>query len=299
MNIDGSNLHALTDDRRPKRNLQWFAETDRLIYLVAEQVEILDTNSGDVDVLFAPDDRKLSDFRISPDGLHVAVSFGNEIFVGKFSEERYRQLKSSTDLFSEETCLISEENTPTASLIKEFRWSNNGQKMVWLENVPDNSMPNQIRQVMKLYDITTCAPASLSLLDEFPRTGMNLDAYSRNPIIPAFDWDGDSQFVFNTEVTSLGWGDLYIYNTDFRTSSTLNPVGGHCCYRDARWSPDGLYLFFAFQDNDTKAQVTTQFYYIAMSNIGTGQEFTPIPLPVDFFIVSGEAPQPALHRATK
>jgi Tol biopolymer transport system component len=225
------------------------------------------------------------------------MSFGNEIFVGNFSVSRYSQLTTSAELLSEDHCIDSEGSAFSTGVIQEFRWSSDGRSLAWVEDEADFSMQNQIRQVIKLYDITTCTLSRVSLLDEFPGIGMNLDAYTRNAAIPAFDWDGSNLFVFNTQVTADGWGDLYIYSTETHKSSTLNPIGGRCCYRDARWSPDGLYLFFAFQNNDGKEQASTQFYYVPVSNIGTGQEFTPIALPGDFFIVSGEAPQPALHRS--
>lgn len=295
MNPDGSALRQLTDDEKIKKNLQWLAETDHLIYLVNGHVEVLDMRNTP-QVLFALNDKELSDFRVSPDGQHVAIAFGNEMFVGSFSENRYRQLTTSAALFEESHCFSSQENPLIDNTIKEFRWSSDGQRLAWLEEVPDQTTLDGIRQTIKVYDITTCALSSSTLLDEFPSASMDLDYYAKDPVIPSFDWDGDNQFVFNTRVTADGWGDLYIYNTETHTGSTLNPIGGRCCYRDARWSPDGLYLFFAFQNNDGKEQASTQFYYVPVSNIGTGQEFSPILLP-DFFIVSGEAPQPALHRA--
>lgn len=296
MNIDGNALRQLTDTLNPKQNLQWLAETDQLIYLVDGLVKMLDTKTGTPSTLFALTNEELSDFRVSPDGQHVAIAFENEMFVGSFSENRYRQLTTKSELFEESHCLTSEENPLTDSAIKEFRWSSDGQRLAWLEEVPDPATLDGIRQTIKLYDINTCTLSSSTLLDEFPSASMDLDYYAKDPIIPSFDWDGDNLFVFNTRATADGWGDLYIYNTETHTGSTLNPIGGRCCYRDARWSPDGLYLFFAFQNNDGKEQASTQFYYVPVSSIGTGQEFTPVVLP-DFFIVSGEAPQPALHRA--
>ena len=46
-----------------------------------------------------------------------------------------------------------------------------------------------------------------------------------------------------------GWGELHIYNWEtHKPTLTVNPIEKRCCYRDARWSPDGSYLLFAFQD---------------------------------------------------
>jgi hypothetical protein len=112
-----------------------------------------------------------------------------------------------------------------------------------------------------------------------------------------FDWDGLSLFAFNTSKRNNGWGELYIYNWDSHKPTWLHPVEGKCCYRDARWSPDGTYLFFAFQDEGLAAASKTFLYYVPYGEIGTGASITPIPLPEGFFKNLKEAPQPALRPA--
>ena len=69
-----------------------------------------------------------------------------------------------------------------------------------------------------------------------------------------------------------------------------------CCYRDARWSPDGSYVFFAFQSKDS-ADAPEQFYYIPVSDMRPNTDPTPIPMPDGFFTNNREAPLPALHFA--
>ena len=69
MNIDGSELRALTSDKTPKTNLQWIPGTDRLVFISGTTVKSLDTASGQSNTLmsfrFA---QYLDEFRLSPDG---------------------------------------------------------------------------------------------------------------------------------------------------------------------------------------------------------------------------------------
>ena len=56
-------------------------------------------------------------------------------------------------------------------------------------------------------------------------------------------------------------------------------MGTTCCYTDARWSPDGSYILFAFQDINQGNNARTQLYYISYGTLGTGTKYTPLPLP--------------------
>lgn len=115
--------------------------------------------------------------------------------------------------------------------------------------------------------------------------------------MPDFDWDGFNLFVFNTSKRNNGWGEVYIYNWESHKPTQIRPISQKCCYRDVRWSPDGTYLIFAFQDEGLASAAATLLYYVPYGEIGTGANITPIPLPEGFFKNPKEAPQPALHPA--
>jgi len=109
--------------------------------------------------------------------------------------------------------------------------------------------------------------------------------------ITSFDWDGDHLFLLNDSVRNDGFGDLYLYDSQTQQEKILNPIEGHCCYRDATWSADGKYILFAFQRYDSS---DVFIYYIPFANIGSGKKFSPIELPDEFFSTPREKPQPVL-----
>ena len=114
--------------------------------------------------------------------------------------------------------------------------------------------------------------------------------------MPDFDWDGIDQFVFNTARRNNGWGEMYIYNWRTHKGVQQLPVGG-CCYRDARFSPDGTYLFFTFQDLALGPEAKTALYYVPVGELGAGAKFSPIQLPEGFFKDPKEGSQAALRLA--
>jgi len=87
---------------------------------------------------------------------------------------------------------------------------------------------------------------------------------------------------------------LYLYNSETKQSTKLNPINGECCYRDARLSPDSKYIFFVYQKYNETA---IELYYASLADIQDGQSLTPIELPVGFFSTPREKPQPALRSA--
>ena len=79
--------------------------------------------------------------------------------------------------------------------------------------------------------------------------------------------------------------------------TALNPINSTCCYRDAHWSPDGDYVMFAYQDINKGADAPILVYYVPFGTLGTGYNYTPLPLPSDFFKSRGEKLQPAFRPA--
>ena len=75
----------------------------------------------------------------------------------------------------------------------------------------------------------------------------------------------------------------------------INPMDNNCCYRDPIWSPDSTHILFAYQKYPG-GDGTIYLYYIPYGTLGTGEIYTPLPLPP---ISPKTLPQPALRPAAQ
>lgn len=292
MNLDGSNLHPLTNTQDTKKALQWLPDGKSLVFISSTNINTVETKSERFDTRMSfPFAQYLDAFRISPSGKQVAISLNREIYIVPFDLEKLKAVRGRDGLIALKGCIAYRGGTKSADAALDFRWGNDG-LIAWISYQPLEGKSVQLIQVL---DISACDPAKIRLVDEFPGTRFRPEGYLSNPRLPDFDWDGDKLFVMNTVIRNEGWGDLYVYNMDLHKAQKVNPVEGKCCYRDARWSPDASYLFFAFQDIGLGERATTQFYYIPVSALNTSQQFDPIPMPEGFFKNPKESPQPALH----
>ena len=296
MNIDGSKLKVLTNDNVPKTDSQWIPGTNTLVFISGTNVNMIDADTGRFDTIASfPNATFLEVFRISPDGKQVAISLNREMYIVPFDLAKLKAARGRDGLIAMKGCINSTGSTEAAIHLKEFRWSADGKTAAWLfEGVGDSGKATDI---IRIEDISRCDPQKIIKLDEFPGTRFTPEGYAGVPVLPDFDWDGGNLFLFNTSNRNNGWGFLYMYDHDLHKGYSENPIAtsnAHCCYRDARWSPDGNYIFFAFQNKDVPDS-PTQFYYVPFSSIRAGANLTPIPLPEGFFKNPKEAPQPALH----
>ncbi|MBN2115453.1 MAG: protein kinase [Anaerolineales bacterium] len=290
MNVDGSDLKQLTTDGGAKNDLQWLPDGETIIFLSGKTIKFYNIRTDVVDTLTTfPSAASLGAFRVSHDGRQVMISMNNEIFVVPFDLEQMRGVSKKSDLLALEPCMVPKGKTKSALQVKETRWSADDKLVAWLFKGPDSDQ-------VSVFDIGACDPEKIVQHDNFPGTRFTPVGF-QSRIIGDFDWDGLSLFSFNTSRRNNGWGELYVYNWESHKPTLLNPVGNKCCYRDARWSPDGTYLFFAFQDEGLAEAAQTLFYYVPFGEIGTGATIAPIPLPEGFFKNPKEAPQAALHPA--
>jgi hypothetical protein len=295
MPIDGSSEPVqLTNDGVAKSDLQWLPDGKTLVFISGKSINTVEADTGRVDTITTFPYVEIFDaFRISPDGKQVAISINRQMYIIPFDINALQQVRGRDDLVKIKGCLQYKGLTQAAVQVKEFRWSTSMKLIAWLfPGVGGGSRPEDIIRVV---DISSCDPARLSLKDEFPGTRFTPTGYITNPIIADFDWDGSYGFIFNTAIRNNGWGDLYAYNFDLHKGYQLNPIGGRCCYRDARFSTNGTYIFFAFQDFALGDNATTQFYFVPFSTNYQGTDYKPISIPTDLFKNRREAPQPALH----
>lgn len=298
MNVDGTELKQLTNDGASKNDLQWI-DRDTILFLSGKIIKFYKVSTDSVDTLtsFPSAAGNLEGFQVSHDGKQVIIAMSNEVFVVPFDFERFRRVTKRSDLFAmTDACILPTPRTKAALQVQEARWSADDKLVAWLfKGVDVNSSSVQTEQV-SVFNIQTCDPEKIDLLDNFPGTRFNPTGF-QNRDMPDFDWDGFDLFTFNTNRRNNGWGELYIYNWQSHKANLINPIGGRCCYRDARWSPDSTYLFFAFQDIGLGAEAPTLLYYIASGELGTGSNFQPLPLATDFYRNVKEGPQAALRPA--
>jgi len=272
MNVDGSELRQLTTDSATKNDLQWL-DQNTILFLSGKVVKYYNIATDTVDTLASfPSEVTLDAFQVSHDGKQVINQLIN----------------------MENHCILPTGGTKAAYKVKDARWSKDDKLVAWLfKGVGAGNATVQSEQVSVL-NIQSCDPEKIEQLDNFPGTRFNPVGFQTR-VMPDFDWDGLSQFTFNTARRNLGWGELYIYNWQNHKPTLIYPIDGKCCYRDARWSPDGTFLIFAFQDLEPNAP--TLLYYVPAGELEAGATFKPLPLPEGFFKDPKEAPQPAMRPA--
>ena len=292
MNVDGSELTQITTDGGDKNDLQWLPDGDTLIFISGLTVKTYNVETDVLDNLTNfPSASSLNAFRVSQDGKQVMIAVNNEIFVVPFDIETMKGVSKKSDLLALDHCIIPEGKTKSALIVKEARWANDDKLVAWLFRGPTGT------DLVSVLNIQDCTPATIDILDTFPGNRFNPPGFQGGVMLD-FDWDGFNQFVFNTVRRNSGWGEMHIYNWEtHRPTLTVNPIEKRCCYRDARWSPDGSYLLFAFQDEGLADAAQTLLYYVPFGEVAAEANLTPIPIPEGFFKNRREAPQPALRPA--
>lgn len=291
-NVDGSELIQLTDDGGSKNDLQWLPDRDTLIFISGLTVKSYNVETGVVDnVVNFPSASSLNAFRVSHDGKQVMIAVNNEIFVVPFDFETMKGVSKKSDLLALDHCIVPEGKTKSALIVKEARWAADDGLVAWLFKGPTGT------DLVSVLNIQDCTPTTIDTLDTFPANRFNPPGFQGGLMLD-FDWDGSEQFIFHTARRNNGWGELHIYNWQtHKPTLMVNPIEKRCCYRDARWSPDGSYLLFAFQDEGLADAAQTVLYYVPFGDIAAGANLTPISLPEGFFKNPREAPQPALRPA--
>jgi hypothetical protein len=299
MNMDGSNLVALTNNKTPKSNLQWIPGTNSLVFISGTSINMVDADKGKFDNIATFNGAAyLDEFRISPDGKQVAISLNREMYIVPFDLAKLKAAGGRDALIAMKGCINSTGKTLAAIYLKEFRWSKDSKSVAWLfRGVGPGGSAADLIQVV---DISSCDPFKLRASDEFPGTRFTPEGYGTNALLPDFDWNGKFLFMMNTQDRNNGWGFLYTYTQELHKGTEQNPLSAtksRCCYRDARWSPDQSYIIFAYQNKDV-ANAPVQFYYVPTASVfGAGGDLTPIALPADFILSPKDAPQFALHPA--
>ena len=286
MNMDGSGLVQIRTDNSPKFNLQWIPG-NRLVYMSRNCAFLVDgeTKRNEEIICFNMDET-LEGFRVSPDGTLVAISVQRTLNIISFDIEALKKMDTRFNFItSRKNCFYNQYP------FRDALWSKDGRQIA--TRIVDTELVNSDQIFLLSVDVANCANVGLTRIDKFPGLNFGFKNKESTKKITSFDWDGDHQFLLNDSVRNDGFGDLYLYDVETHQETIINPIDGVCCYRDARWSPDGKYIFFVFQRYD-KSDVN--FYFASVADFEAGRSLTPIELPVGF-LSPREKPQPALRTA--
>lgn len=280
MDMDGGHIRQLTNTNKPKFDLQWLPGGNELLYGEANCVYKInfETAQGTAEKVACFKDPKFEGFRVSPDGKQVAISIERRLLVLPFDLKTLSTISSAFELQSLEDLCFDYVDVA----VKGARWSADGQSLAVLyQSVVRQRIGDTIRVLAM--DMERCQKSDPLIMDEFPGKRFTPDGYERYPILPSYDWDGNQRFLFNSFKRNVGYGDLYLYDLSKAVASKVDPIDGVCCYGNAAFSPDGTYILLAFQDVRRGADSETQLYYVPTDQIGAGEKFTPIKLPIQFF----------------
>jgi serine/threonine-protein kinase len=286
MNPDGTDLKLVRTDNAAKSNLHWIPG-GRLIYTSRNCAYMLDAETRlPHQILCFNANELLEDFHVSHDGKYVAISIQRTLNILPFDIDALKNVNTRFNLInSEKNCFYNQYP------FRDVLWSKDDTQLA--ARVIDTKVVSSDQIFLFNVDIPNCATVGLVRLDKFPGNRIDFEKESTNHVT-SYDWDGGHLFLLNDSIRNDGFGNLYLYDSSTKQSTKLNPINGNCCYRDARWSPDGTFILFAYQKYNSS---TIELYYIPLADIQDGGSFTPIELPSVFFSTPRDRPQPALRPA--
>ena len=288
MNTDGSDLVQARSENSPKSNLQWIPG-NRLVYISRNCAFLLDAATKQTQQLSCFNDAELLEgFSVSPDGKLVAISIQRTLNILPFDIDMLKSFHTRFNFVErDDNCYYNQYP------FREVLWSKVPASPLLAAHVIDTRLANSDQIFLLSADIENCKNVELSRLDTIPGGRIDFDKDSTKRL-SSFDWNGKNLFLLSDTLRNDGFGNFYLYNSETKEVTELNPIEGECCYRDVRWSPDGKYIFFAFQRFDRS---DISLYYVPFADLQSGGPFEPIELPSRFFSTAREKPQPALRPA--
>lgn len=273
VNLDGSDLQQLTNDTAKKSYLRWLPDGQGVTYITGKCIHLATLAGEDKLVTCFNNATYLESFEPSPDGTQVVISVDHQLFLVPFDLDKLSKATSRQALTDMATCQAFAPYK--RNFARYVRWSKDGS--VWAVLVIGVLPDNRRGDMIDVFSINRCIPDPM-VTRRFPGTLFSYKGYDANPVIQDFTWDGGDLVVFHGWLRNDGYGDLHVFNmTSAKPYLAINPMG-RCCYRDPQWSPDNLYLLFAFQDMSS-IETKTVLYYIQYASIGSGATYTPLPLP--------------------
>lgn len=290
MNVDGSDLKSLTNDKTEKFNLQWLPDGRKILFITGKTVKTIDIDTKEESIVtsFGASDY-FESFRISPNGKQAAISLARELHVVDFDLDQIKKATTKDDLLAMNGCLHY-----TSEEVEDVRWSKDGKKLAI--KFAASTIKN-LEDYIRIIDIQFCKDSRPLIVDEFP--GGWFDFFTDDII--SFDWNGNNResgnslFIMNSDKRNDGFGRLGIYNNATYSFWEIAPIDGICCYRDAIFSPDGSRVLFAFQDIRLGEQSPIMLYFEPYNSLETNNSFIPLPLPDGFFGKRTDSPSPVFR----
>jgi serine/threonine protein kinase len=245
-NLDGSNLIQLTADGSEKSNLKWSPDGQSVIYTSANCIKLVGLLTRQVITLTCFSGLSSIDaFDISSDGQNAAIGLAqNDLFLLPYSKLfTLGQSILPSALSSQSKCSYYAPYQ-VSDRLKAVHWAaDDGHLAILLSKLVQGTYRDEVN----VLDFSQCTSQPL-LVDEITPTYFlfTFPEYYDHPEISSLSWKDSQQLLISGNMTEQGFGDLQLYNLDKNNSQEVAP-NGPCCYRDVRWSPDGTYLFYAFQ----------------------------------------------------
>jgi Tol biopolymer transport system component len=298
ISLDGTELQRLTADGSFKAGLQWTPDGQRLLYIAGNCIrgvtaEAVSQNIACFSFVESPDG-----FAVSADGTKLAVSLDYQMYIIAFQP---LLLNPNTMLSRNDVIGLARETCATFAPydyrhdIQEMQWSDDGLRLalkIRRFGITGGPLQGKLVEGFLIIESGDCRSEPVEV-DNFPdMRRLWIEGFENRPEFTDWSWDGKEWYTLTSHSTErIGWGDLYRYNGVTSDGVKLNPMSGKCCYREARWSPDGQYILFVYEETAGNRQV----FYARFSSLNSGLGFTPLDLPE--FSDPHEYTQPALRPA--
>ncbi|OGO38063.1 MAG: hypothetical protein A2W35_21725 [Chloroflexi bacterium RBG_16_57_11] len=279
-NLDGSELTRLTYDGRGKANLQWSTDGQAVTYIADDRcyyrLHLEDRTAERLVCL--PFAQYFRAYEVSPDGMIVALSIDNWLYVLPNDLALLNALTSHSDLTENAVCEFFDplEKDPDHRIVAKFtRWSDDGRRLAFVTHSADRQVGDVSIVRVLSYDDCQTVPRALSY---FPAWHLLPDEYRRFPALSSFGWDGDDLFFFVAKTDrESGLGGLFSY--DINSWKLTGPVLliTDCCYRDPSFSPDGSHLLLGYQAEQPDGDL--RLYIVPVAAVGDRAALIPLPLP--------------------
>jgi len=284
-NLDGSDVKQLTTTGGTKSGLQWTPDGKGVNFIAGHCVQSVDITTTDTRTIICPNwADNVWAFQISPDNRYVAFSLSDGLYILPYDLNQLNAIKRQDQLKSAQNC-TKYTDTPTKTVL----WSKDS-KAIAVVIVAGNL--GRQEEMVRVLNVGTCGQIP-TRMDDFPGERFTPNGYTASPFISSFGWDGEMLFAMNVNILDE-YGDLWLYNIGSKTAKKVNVINNLCCFRDFRWSPDGTYMIFAYEDIRYMNQVL--LYYTDFGTLGTDAALEPIPFPENFF-GPREKHQPVLRPA--
>jgi serine/threonine protein kinase len=292
VNLDGSELQQLTTDGTVKAYLRWLPDGQGLSYISGRCIYTTSLVGETQLITCFNNSTSLDSFEVSPDGQRVALSLDYQLYLLPFDLERLSQANNHPKLAAlGSDCEFFAHYKRNA--VYHTRWSEDGKEMalVTIGVLPGGRRGDEVHML----SVERCIE-NPAITIRFPGTHFTFREYDRDGKLNGFTWDGNDLFVFNGNTRNDGFGHLHLFNRKtYKATLSLNPIDNVCCYHNSQFSPDGTYLFFAFQDIREGENSVTRLYYVPFGSLDVGARLEPLPIPE--FTNPKENPQAILRKA--